>query len=183
MDKARNNSECGNYKYLVHKFGEEKILSRYEWLYNMMADYIDFRGYQDKVMISHDVLNHVIVDYFVDVDRLKEFQEIEKIHPSKIYAYISYWLLRHKPMQIAAEECAGEVVFVNEEFVCHLMRSYLFSEPDDIPILENQREKVDNFVATLLYYFQYREYSAKNIEIMILAFQAGRGYQYSADHQ
>lgn len=49
-----------------------------------------------------------------------------------------------------------------------------FSEPKNIPILDNQCEKVDNFVDTLLYYFQYREYSAKNIEIMILAFQAGR---------
>ena len=58
-----------------------------------------------------------------------------------------------------------------------------FSELENIPILDNQCEKVDNFVDTLLYYFQYREYSAKNIEIMILAFQAGRGYQYSVDHQ
>jgi len=29
----------------------------------------------------------------------------------------------------------------------------------------------------------HRNIQAKNIEIMILAFQAGRGYQYSVDHQ
>ena len=69
--------------------------------------------------------------------------------------------------------------FVNEEFVSDLIRSYLFSDPDNIPVLNNKKDVVDNFVGTLLYYFKYREYSAKNIEIMLLAFEAGRGYQYS----
>ena len=183
VDKIQEKLDSGNYKYLVKRFGGEEISSKYEWLYNLMNDYISAKGYQDKVLISHDVLSHVIVDYFVDVDRLKEFQEIERMHPSKIYAYISFWLLRHKPMQIVVAEKVGELAFINEEFACYLVRSYLFSEPENIPILDNQCEKVDNFVDTLLYYFQYREFSAKNIEIMILAFQAGRGYQYSVDHQ
>lgn len=183
MAEIQEKVEQGNYKYLVNKFGEEKISSRYEWLYNLMNDYIHARGYEDKVIISNDVLSHVVVDYFVDIDRLKQFQEIEKVHPSKIYAYTSYWLLRHKPLQITVTEARAEVAFVNEEFTCNFLRSYLFSEPENVSILDNQREAVENFVATMLYYFQYRDYSAKNIEIMILAFQAGRGYQYSADHQ
>lgn len=183
VDRMQEKLDSGNYKYLVQRFGGEEISSKYEWLYNLMNDYISARGYQDKILISHDILSHVIVDYFVDVDRLKEFQEIENLHPSKIYAYIGFWLLRHKPMQVLAAEEAEELAFVNEEFVCCLVRSYLFSEPENVPILDNQYETVDNFVSTLLYYFQYREYSAKNIEIMILAFQAGRGYQYSVDHQ
>ena len=57
------------------------------------------------------------------------------------------------------------------------------SEPENCAILNNQREVVDNFIGTLLYYFKYRDYSAKNIELIILAFQAGRGYQYSVDRQ
>ena len=72
---------------------------------------------------------------------------------------------------------------MNEEFVCYLLRSYLFSAPENVPILDNKKDQVDNFVDTMLYFFQYREYSAQNIEIMILAFQAGCGYQYSVDHQ
>ena len=105
------------------------------------------------------------------------------MHASKIYAYLSYWILRHKPLQIVVKENVADVVFVNEEFVGYLIRSYLFSEPKNVPILENVREVVDNFVDTMIYFFQYREYTAKNIEIMILAFQAGCGYQYSVDYQ
>ena len=36
---------------------------------------------------------------------------------------------------------------------------------------------------TMLYFFEYRDYSAKNIEMMILAFNAGRAYQYSVDYK
>lgn len=183
MGRLKETAGSEQYQYLVAKFTEEKIQSRYEWLYDLMEDFIRIKGYQDKVIISADVLDHVVVDYFVDVDRLKEFQQIEKTNYSKIYAYLSYWLLRHKPIQILAAEQMEDVVFVNEEFVSSLIRSYLFSEPENVPILNNQRDKVDQFVETLFYYFQYREYSAKNIEIMLLAFQAGRGYQYSVDHQ
>ena len=101
----------------------------------------------------------------------------------KVYAYSAYWLLRHKPMQVVVTDQGEKYAFVNEEFVSDLIRSYLFSDPDNIPVLNNKKDVVDNFVGTLLYYFKYREYSAKNIEIMLLAFEAGRGYQYSVDHQ
>lgn len=141
------------------------------------------KGCQNKVIISEDILKHVIVDYFVDIDRLKEFQEIEMVHASKIYAYLCFWVLRHKPLQVTVKEGANELAFINEEFATCLLRSYLFSEPENVAILENKKAVVDNFIDTMLYYFQYREYSAKNIELVILAFQAGCGYQYSADFQ
>lgn len=183
MDKQLDFEESGTYKYLVKKFTAEKIKSRCEWIYNLMNDFIEAMNYENMVSVSEDVLRHVIVDYFVDIDRLKEFQEIEKVHLSKIYSYLAYWILRHKPMQILKERDVEELVFVNERFVAYMIRSYLFNNPANVPILDNQKEDVDNFIDTMLYYFQYRDYSAKNIEIMLLAFQAGRGYQYSVDHQ
>ncbi len=183
MDKNCAEAAPKTYKYLIDKFGEEKIRSRYEWLNDLLEDFVNKRKLQDKVVISDDILKHVIVDYFVDIDRLKEFQDIKKVHESKIYAYLSYWLLRHKVFQITVPSQVAELVFINEEFVSCFLRSYLFSEPESVSILENQQKKVNSFVETMLYHFRYREYSAKNIELMILAFQAGCGYQYSADHQ
>ena len=162
MGKQLIFEENGTYKYLVKKFTEEKIRSRCEWVYNLMLDFIEARNYEEKVQVSENVLRHVIVDYFVDIDRLNEFQEIEKVHSSKIYAYLAYWILRHKPMQILEARDAEELVFVNEEFVAYLIRSYLFNNPSNIPILDNQRDDVDNFVDTMLYYFQYNR-NVKNI--------------------
>lgn len=172
-----------DYKYLVEKFSKEKIASRYDWLNELLDLFINKRNYQDRVLVSQDILKHVIVDYFVDIDRLKEFQEIELVHSSKIYAYLSFWLLRHKPLQLLNSEGQEDLAFVNEEFVCAFLRSYLFSELEGTVLLEDKRNIVDNFVDTLFYYFQYRDYSAKAIELIILSFQAGSAYQYCADHQ
>ncbi|MCM1044871.1 MAG: hypothetical protein NC417_05130 [Candidatus Gastranaerophilales bacterium] len=175
--------EVQGYQYIVTKFGEEKVRSRAEFLYNTLSDYIKMQELTDKVEISRSVLKHVLIDYFVDIDRLKDFSDISKVNDSKIYAYLSYWLLRHKPLHMSAGCDEQELVFVNEEFVSHFLRGYLFSQPDGIPIMNDKKEDVDVFVKTLQYFFKYRDYSAKNIEIMILAFVAGRGYQYSVDCQ
>lgn len=175
--------EVQGYQYILDKFGEEKVKSRSEWLCDQLNDYINSRNIADKVIVSQNILKHVLVDYFVDIDRLKEFSQIPRANDTKIYAYTCYWLLRHKPIQIIRQEDVPELVFVNEEFVSCLLRSYLFSDPDDIPIVNNRKDSVDSFAGTMLYYFKYREYSAKTIEMIILAFLGGRGYQYSVDYQ
>lgn len=170
----------GNYEYIISHFSEKKIIARYSWLYEMLLDFIKASNLCEKVYVSEDILNHVIIDYFVDIYRLKEFQDIQLVHDSKIYAYLSYWILRHKPIQISLENAESEV-FINEKFVTEMLRCYLFSNPEDVPVLNCKKSDVDNFLETLLYYFKYREYSAKNIELLLLAFVAGRGFQYSVD--
>lgn len=184
MGEAENGIKCDNYVYLVKKGDNEKaISSRFDWLLNLLSTFIQKKHLENQVIVSCDILKHVIIDYFVDIDRLKDFQGITDIHSSKLYAYLSFWILRHKPLQIILSEHEPDLTFINEEFVTYLIRSYLFSDPENVALLEGKKESVDNFVATMLYYFQYREYSTKNIELMLLAFQAGCAYQYSADHQ
>ena len=84
---AKENELPDSYEYILDKFGEEKLLSRYTWLYDLMENFLRIKNYEDNVIISSDILNHVVIDYFVDIDRLKLFQNIEKTHESKIYAY------------------------------------------------------------------------------------------------
>lgn len=176
-------NENDNYEYLIKRFGENKISSRYEWVYGLMEDFIKINQMENQVRISKEILNHVIVDYFVDIARLKEFQNIKKTHETKIYAYLTFWIVRHKPLQLKDDTESDKLAFVNEEFASYLLRSYLFADPEDIPISNNKVHDIDDFVLTLLYYLKYRDYSAKSIEIILLAFIAGRGYQYSADYQ
>ncbi|MCM1172617.1 MAG: hypothetical protein NC393_10915 [Clostridium sp.] len=170
-----------DYRELVEKSNGE-IPPIYDWIYQMMNIFIKSFKHENRVIISRDILDHVVVDYFVDIDRLKEFSNIEQIHHSKIFAYLAFWILRHKPLQVIVECDAPEASFVNEEFVCYMLRSYFFADGEVHSIVDEKREDVDNFVDNMLYYFQYRDYSAKSIEIMILAFKAGCGYQYSIDH-
>lgn len=171
------------YGYLIEKFGEQKIISRFDFLHDILDIYITENCLVGKVAININILEHIITDYFVDVDRLKEFQEIELTNQVKIYAYLSFWVLRHKPFQIIISDESEDLTFINERFVADLLRSFLFNNPKDVAVISEKRECVDEFSRTMEYFFCYREYSAKSIELVLLAFQAGRAYQYSVDYQ
>lgn len=175
-------NSANTYDFVIEQFGETKIVSRYEWLYNLMQDYIESEKIVGRVFISDDIMNHVIIDYFVDIYRLKEFQDIEKTHDSKIYAYLISWILRHKPIQIK-NESEPNLAFINEKFCVELLKGYLFKNPRNVSVVNSHKEDIDTFIETLLYYFKYRDYSAKSIEILILAYDAGRAYQFSADKE
>lgn len=171
------------YQFILDKFGEEKIKSRYNCLYELLSAYLKRKRLEDRVRIVPAILDHVIVDYFVDIYRLKDFQGMELVNDTKILAYTSFWLLRHKALQIMDTENAGDLVYVNEDAVGEILRTQLFKDPEDTVLLPEQSERIDDFVNTMKYFFQYRLYTAQNIELMIMAFGAGRDYQYCTDFQ
>ena len=171
-----------DYSKLLDEFGEDKISDRCDWLRNCMLTFIKHNGLEEKVSISERVLYHVIIDYFVDIQRLKEFQNIKVTNRYKIFAYTTYWILRHKPLQIVGDISENEV-FVNEKFCSDLIQSFLFDNPDSVPILQDSKDSIIEFVDTMLYYFKYRDVTPKCIELMLIAFEAGRGYQLSVDRQ
>jgi hypothetical protein len=183
VDNVEEKLESKGYQYLIEKFPKEKISSRFDYVNNLLEDYIVQNGYENRLIVPQNIVEHIIIDYFVDIDRLKEFSDIKKTNEIKIYAYLAYWMLRHKPLQIVGDDGQDDLVFVNEEFVTDFLCSFLFSNPANVPYIEEQKKIIDDFVKTLSYHLAYRNYSAQNIELMLLAFQAGRGYQYSVDYQ
>lgn len=183
MDNVETKYSESGYQYLITKFGEEKISSRFDFVNSLLSDYIKQHNYEGRLIISQNHVEHIIIDYFVDIDRLKEFQEIEKTNEIKIYSYLAYWMLRHKPLMIVKEDEQDDLVFVNENCVTDFLCSFLFSDPDNVPYVEEEKKKIDEFVKTLEYHLAYRNYTAQNFELVLLAFGAGRGYQYSVDYQ
>lgn len=171
------------YQFLLTKFTEEKIKSRYDCLFELLTTYLKRKRLEERICIVPAILDHVVVDYFVDIYRLKDFQGMDLVNDTKIMAYTSFWLLRHKPLQILDVENADDLVYVNEDAVGEILRTQLFKDPADTVLLPGRAEKIDDFVRTMKYFFQYRLYTAQNIELMIMAFNAGRDYQYCTDFQ
>lgn len=170
-----------DYKYILHKFGKDVVAGRCDWVKNAIEEYLFQESLNERAYVSESILFHVIIDYYVDIDRLKEFQDIETTNTIKIYSYLIFWILRHKPIQID-QKTDESIAFLNEDFCAEFLRSFLFDNPANVPIREEKAEVINDFLDTLLYYFKYRDYSAKSIEMMIIAFEAGRGYQFSVDH-
>lgn len=168
-----------NYKFLIKEFTSETIEKRFEAIYNFINTYIESNNLQDQVFISIDLLNNMVLDYFSDIYRIKEFQDIELTNLAKIYSYTSYWLLRRKVIQQKKEDTNDKLSFVNEEMVATYIFSFLFET--NVFIVDSQQEKFTEFQKNLLYSFIYRNYSPQSIESLIYAFQAGMAYQYSID--
>ena len=173
-----------DYKYILDEFGEEKISKRYQTIYCYLEDYIVRHDLNEDVLISEGLLNQLVLDYFVDIFRLKEFHDIARVNTTKIHAYSAYWILKRKPIQIVnPQNIETELLFVNERFVCGYLMRFLTEQDCDVAILEERKQQYVEFIDNLMYFCQYRVYTPQMLETMLTAFQAGRSLQFSVDYQ
>lgn len=152
---------------------DEKFKRRYTAIHADMVKYIKESGYEGKVVVNELALGYTLLDYFEDIRRLKDFHHIPHINSIKLVAYMAYWLLRRKPMQVV--ENKKELLYVNERFAMAYVLEFLNN--DHTHILERENEGLKAFTESLLYYFKYRQLNAQAIEMIILAFFAGQVYQ------
>lgn len=97
-----NNIENTYVKYdeLVAKVGQNVIEQRIKQISQEMLDFLSINHLEDVAYIHEMALTHAIMDYFSDVERLKDYQKIEHINDIKIKAYETFWLLQRKPLQL-----------------------------------------------------------------------------------
>ena len=171
-----------DYSDILAAFGKEKIEKRYEVLQEYLLAFIKRHKYEGKVDIAESVLNQVVVDYFADIHRQKNFHHIEAINYLKIHAYTAYWLLRRKPLQIIKDDPKDvELAFINERFVASYLFQYLRGEYTDVIIAENERITYFEFVKNLEYFLRYRVITPQMLETMLEAYQAGISFQKSIE--
>ncbi len=102
-----------SYDFIVNYFGKDTISGRYKFLYDKMQEYIMAREQQDSLVICEEILHQVVMDYFADVYRLKEFHKIENTNMAKILAYEAYWILRRKPIQMNCVSDTAKNIFAD----------------------------------------------------------------------
>lgn len=152
---------------------DEKFERRYAAIHADMLDYIEKSGYDGKVFVNDMVLGYALLDYFEDIQRLKDFHHVPHINSIKLVAYMAYWLLRRKPLQ--AREAKKEFLYVNERFVLAYILEFL--NDGQTHILERQNGGLKSFTESLFYFLKYRQFNAQALEMIILSFLAGQVYQ------
>lgn len=168
-----------SYHELLEIFTEDKIKERFFFLKNKANAFLETAGYAGSVQCSDRILMHVVVDYFSDIARLKNFHNIEHTNKDKITAYLLHWILRRKPLQFIDFDIESEKdIFVNERFALSiLINECIFDEfkENEVPVLaEEDMKKFDTYIELVQYYFQYRECNAQVIELLIASFRMGR---------
>lgn len=117
-----------NYVELIRDIGENEFLSRFAELQKQIDEFLISSHYisqsediEDNVECNDRILYHVLLDYYADIQRLKEFHEIKHTKTDKNIAYLAYWILKRKPIQINNLVEEDKDIFINERFVCYIV--------------------------------------------------------------
>ena len=156
---------------------EEKFRKRFESISLDVEKFIDVAGLKEKVFLNPSYLGHMLVDYFVDISRMKYIHKIEHANTIKITAYTAYWFLKNKPIQSISS--TNETIDINEKFVAMFLLDFLSISADN-NILDREEAGILGFQDALIYFLKYRTYNAVSIEMLLIAFFAGQIYQDSS---
>lgn len=167
----RIKAEFIEYKKVTHIVGEQRIEERLSALHEIYERFCKEMHCEDDkdIRLNDRTLIHIILDYFTDIIRLKEFHDIKKINEDKIIAYECSWILRRKPIQVMQDQ-REELIYVNEKFVLGILVNHLTNNKID-SLEESENLKI--FCDILLYYLKYRNCDAKVLEMIIISFKVG----------
>lgn len=162
-----------DYDQLVSSVGEDAVKERIETISKEMLEFLAVHNLNEIAYINEMGLTHAIMDYFSDIQRLKDYQKIEHINEVKIKAYETFWLLQRKPIQLREQIEDDRILYINEKFLLSRLTSFMLNEKINNPLVGEKGIAFKNFLDTLYYYLKFRRCDAQSIELMLLAFNAG----------
>jgi hypothetical protein len=126
------------------------------------------------VRIDRQRLIFMVLSYFADIARLKDFHpNIGKTRKVVNFAYSFFWFLRSSPIQVKDEipKNQGELksIFINEMVAVHIWIAE-FVRP-----LKLGNDLETRYLKELFYYFRYRNYNAQSLEAILTALILGSG--------
>lgn len=161
------------YDELISVVKREVIESRIRQISQEMVDFLKAREMSEVAYVNEMALAHAVMDYFADIQRLKDYQKIEHINEIKIKAYETFWLLQRKPIQLKVQLEDDRMLYVNEKFLLTRLTCFMLDEDINMPLSNGRGVAFKNYLDTLYYYLKFRRCDAKAMELMLLAFRAG----------
>lgn len=168
-----NNTKFGEYEDMLHEIGEQKFAERFLELKKTADEFLKEAGYSDNVECNERILLHILLDYWSDIFRLKNFHNIDKARPEKIMAYTIAWIIKRKPLQFTHYTETERDIFVNERFAAYLLLNECLLCGEKRFVKQDDKQKLDAYLNLVLYYFKYRECNPQVLELMIESFKMG----------
>lgn len=162
-----------DYIEMIKQIGKEKFYARLKELLDTADKFIEESGYKGNVECNERIMTTVLLDFYADIFRLKDFHNIEKERTEKIIAYTVAWIIKRKPLQFIKFTEDERDIFVNERFAAYLMINECLTCGQKIIVLKDNKKKLDEYIELLFYYFKYRECNPQVIELAIESFKMG----------
>ena len=143
----------------LRNVGEQRILERvyiYEQIYKLYVEPSWFANH-----LSLEITRHCVDNYFIDVERIKDFHGSKRINRHRQAAYTMKWIAKLRPVQLTVGHSITEAsMFINEIFAIQLGFHY-FKKP---------LNKLDpTILYDLLYDLHFRSFDG---EVLTLAMRA-----------
>lgn len=169
-DKKEENEE-EKLKHIRYLNEHYPIEARYCKLLIQIQDLLEAAKIMDYVRVDEKLLGYAVLDYFEDIDRLKDFEGIERTNVAKIYGYETFWLLRDKPIQITSSEIPWEFLFINEKIFAVILFAKMLRAAGAGP--DSKSAQLLPLLKLMYYNFRYRQFTQKSLELMVSAFLCG----------
>jgi hypothetical protein len=166
------------YEELLQAFGEERIEERFGFVLYTAERFCTVNNLATACFVNSRLIREAILDYFSDIKRLKEFHNIERTNPAKVAAYLTYWLLRRRPIQLRSDlpeatyASSPMLLNVNEWYCQCVILSISFSTKSKGLRDASQLKRWNYFLDNLNYFLTYRHVNPQALELMILALYA-----------
>jgi len=147
------------------------VTGTYVNLLTMIHFFIEKGNLQDKVVVNGRALKECVVDYYVDISRIKSFHPIDEPSIEKDDAYKAYWLLRRKALQVIQpfDNCE----FINELFVSTFLLGLISRQRNIDDAKKRKNPTWSNFKKLLYRSLMFRTVTAQSLELMLEAFFCG----------
>ena len=129
---------------------QTRISTRQELLEQTFQGLKDHLGTDfERIWMNRIVLHDVVVSYFDDVDRHKEYHRTKRVNEAKQAAFMMKWITKLRPIQfdVAVEEATLELQHVNEVYAMRCGFAFMGISPSVLP---------DELYAEMLYTLHYR---------------------------
>ena len=165
-----------DYSEIIKQVGINDFHNRLLEMQRTINAFLSEAEYPNWVCCNNRILYHALLDYYADITRLKEFHSIKHTKTDKVVAYMVYWILRRKPIQLNQDSDDEKDIFVNERFACNFLLAECLLENINSQLTSDLEEKLDKYIDLLLYYFKYRPINPQVIELLIESFKMGNAF-------
>lgn len=162
-----------DYNQIINEIGEKNLQEKYTEVLASANKFIEEAGYLEHVECNERILLSLLLDYYADLSRFRDFHGVEWVRTEKSFAYLIYWIVKRKPLQFQHFSEDEKDIFVNERFAVYLLLNECLLCGERKFVGKENQEKLDDYIRLLFYYFKYRECNPQALEMAITSFKMG----------
>ncbi|MBF0203837.1 MAG: hypothetical protein HQK67_05870 [Desulfamplus sp.] len=137
---------------------KEEIKDRCRFLVSLFEEFHKEYNTFTDIYLCHEIIANIVVSYFDDIDRMKEYHSSIKLADEhKIAAFTAKWIVNMKPIQMGREliKPKDRKLLSNEFFAFYAATSILG--------ISNTRNLPDSLRYNLIYMFRHRHFTGRTL--------------------